>query len=82
MWEKSKYTPVWEKSKKPIAKLWDKTIKGDLQQMRELQIAASPSKSKAPKIFSYYLMGELKEVILFFINPFTQVIKPITKQYN
>lgn len=83
MSEKSKYTPVWEKSKKPIAKLWDKTIKeGDVQQMRELKIATSPSKWKAPKIFSYYLMGELKEVILFFINPFAQVIKPITKQYN
>lgn len=45
MSEKSKYTPVWEKSQKPIAKLWDKAIKeGDLQKMRELQIATSPSK--------------------------------------
>ena len=45
MSEKSKYTPVWEKSKKPIAKLWDKAIKEeDLEQTRELQIATSSSK--------------------------------------
>lgn len=61
MSEKSKYTPVWEKSKKPIAKLWDKAIKeGDLQQTRELQIATSPSKWKAPKTFSYFYIAKVK----------------------